>query len=447
MSLFLGIGIIWACGIGVLAWKRPILALFGVIAGIHLFLIRFEVIGIPSTVLEFGIYGFVIGRIGAGLWYHRQESFAHIIAQWGRRVWQMWKLYLPALMIWLIPTLIAGLYGGPRGMGIIKAWFFDPIILILAIGSLIFYYPVERIRKSIVMGMLVSAIIMSVYGLFGGGQNGVVSGRLASYFETPNYVALYLVPILFLGCAFVWEHRKRVFYPRRFVVYWIILMLVFIRTLQLTDSYGGFVALAVAALMFIVCMPVRWMWKVGVLGLCVIGIVTALQFGAVSFSGHYNNFFKVDSISMRKELWQGALYLIEHDSRQPLTGIGLGQFQYSFWQLYYTAPDLFTLPYYLLDFHLPHSLYLTMAVEAGRSALFGFLLFVVMWLVKVMQAFARTKDIYVLAAFCAMIAILVHGLVDTPYFKNDLSVLFWMIVILGIMISCVDTELAQRKRL
>ncbi len=435
MNLFLGIGILWACGIGVLAWKRPLLALFGVTAGIHFFLIRFEVIGIPSTVLECGIYGFVIGRIGAGLWQNRQESFARIMVQWIRGVWQMWKWYLPALVIWLIPTLIAGLDGGSRGMGIIKAWFFDPIILTLAIGSLSSYYPVERIRKSIVMGIVVSAILMSVYGLFGGAQSGVIAGRLASYFETPNYVALYLVPILFLGCAFVWERRKQTFYPHKFIIYWIILMLVFIRTLQLTDSYGGFVALAVAALVFIVCMPVRWMWKAGVFILCVSGIVTALQFGVVSLNGHYNDFFKVDSISMRKELWQGAMYLIETDARQPWQGVGLGQFQQSFWRLYHTAPDLFTLPYYLLDFHLPHNMYLAIAVETGGIALFGFLLFVVIWLVKAMQSFVRTKNIFLLAAFCAMVAILVHGLVDTPYFKNDLSVLFWMIVVIVVLSS------------
>ena len=32
-----------------------------------------------------------------------------------------------------------------------------------------------------------------------------------------------------------------------------------------------------------------------------------------------------------------------------------------------------------------------------------------------------------------MVVLLVHGLVDTPYFKNDLSVLFWLIIGLGII--------------
>jgi len=39
---------------------------------------------------------------------------------------------------------------------------------------------------------------------------------------------------------------------------------------------------------------------------------------------------------------------------------------------------------------------------------------------------------FFLALGAAMIVLLVHGLVDTPYFKNDLSVLFWLIIGLGI---------------
>jgi hypothetical protein len=33
-------------------------------------------------------------------------------------------------------------------------------------------------------------------------------------------------------------------------------------------------------------------------------------------------------------------------------------------------------------------------------------------------------------ALPVIIAILVHGLVDVPYFKNDLAVLFWMLIAL-----------------
>jgi len=34
----------------------------------------------------------------------------------------------------------------------------------------------------------------------------------------------------------------------------------------------------------------------------------------------------------------------------------------------------------------------------------------------------------VLGLLCAMVVIIVHGLVDVPYFKNDLAVMFWALV-------------------
>ena len=34
-----------------------------------------------------------------------------------------------------------------------------------------------------------------------------------------------------------------------------------------------------------------------------------------------------------------------------------------------------------------------------------------------------------------MIAMLVYGLVDVPYFKNDLAVIFWTLLALGEMIK------------
>jgi ASC-1-like (ASCH) protein len=38
-----------------------------------------------------------------------------------------------------------------------------------------------------------------------------------------------------------------------------------------------------------------------------------------------------------------------------------------------------------------------------------------------------------LMALCGMAALLVHGLVDVPYFKNDLAILFWLIMALPLL--------------
>lgn len=40
----------------------------------------------------------------------------------------------------------------------------------------------------------------------------------------------------------------------------------------------------------------------------------------------------------------------------------------------------------------------------------------------------------------AMIVIIVHGLVDVPYFKNDLAVMFWLFLA---MMGTINLELKQ----
>jgi hypothetical protein len=42
--------------------------------------------------------------------------------------------------------------------------------------------------------------------------------------------------------------------------------------------------------------------------------------------------------------------------------------------------------------------------------------------------YRKRQDMMVLALALAMLAIVIHGLVDVPYFKNDLAVLWWLII-------------------
>ena len=47
-----------------------------------------------------------------------------------------------------------------------------------------------------------------------------------------------------------------------------------------------------------------------------------------------------------------------------------------------------------------------------------------------------SKERYVILGLMgAMVTIIVHGLVDVPYFKNDLSVLFWILIAMLSLIS------------
>ena len=82
----------------------------------------------------------------------------------------------------------------------------------------------------------------------------------------------------------------------------------------------------------------------------------------------------------------------------------------------------------------PHNIFLNFWSELG---IFGALLFswiIAKFLWQSGYFLIKEKDhlerYFVLGLAASMIALVVHGLVDVPYFKNDLAALFWVIIAL-----------------
>lgn len=89
-------------------------------------------------------------------------------------------------------------------------------------------------------------------------------------------------------------------------------------------------------------------------------------------------------------------------------------------------------------FLYPHNLLLAVWVELGLAG-------VLVFLAMLYQFFRRAFTIHQSPiTSAAMLVILVHGLVDVPYFKNDLAMVFWVIV--GIGIACMDKTFVDRVR-
>jgi putative inorganic carbon (HCO3(-)) transporter len=125
----------------------------------------------------------------------------------------------------------------------------------------------------------------------------------------------------------------------------------------------------------------------------------------------------------RLELWSATLRMLSH---YPIFGAGLSGFAdriAPYWNA--NHPERF------ID---PHNIVLNFWVETGLLGLFAFawllvVTFRISWL-GWKQSDAGWRPIF-LGVLLAMVAIVVHGLVDVPYFKNDLSLLFWALAGLG----------------
>ena len=72
-----------------------------------------------------------------------------------------------------------------------------------------------------------------------------------------------------------------------------------------------------------------------------------------------------------------------------------------------------------------YNIYLETAVESGIFALLSFLAFLIFTLKK---AINHLSNKYVLASFISIIGILVHGMVDTVFFRPKIQFIFWIMI-------------------
>ena len=142
---------------------------------------------------------------------------------------------------------------------------------------------------------------------------------------------------------------------------------------------------------------------------------------------------KSPSGKMRLAVWEETIALLKD---HPITGAGLTGYQIAL-APYHQEWRKDVSPYKLEIFLYPHNIFLNFWVELGLGGLIIFL-----WLLLVFGKIVwqkRANPLVQLSA-AAMVALLVHGLVDVPYFKNDLAVLFWLVMAWPLIISAISSN-------
>jgi O-antigen ligase len=122
----------------------------------------------------------------------------------------------------------------------------------------------------------------------------------------------------------------------------------------------------------------------------------------------------------RFELWRVSLQML---TQHVLFGAGLSGFAQ-------TIAPLWN-PHHTDRFIYPHNMVLTFWSETG---LLGLVSFGWIMVTGFMQGWRAMRDAATewrpieLGIVLALVAVVVHGLVDVPYFKNDLSLEFWTLL-------------------
>ena len=379
-----------------------------------LYLIRFKVYGIPFTVLEAFCYLFFGIFLLAVLFRVRRIRWEKP-ARW---------YYLAAFILLLGATL--GVVTAPHyielpsgilmdsqqtALGVWKGWLVAPMLYFFAFTQVI--DSPEKLKKLLLNFVYAGALVAFLSYFWGMFNHGFTYDfRLSGFFESANYLSLYIGPPLLLGIYFMLRGDALEGCSKLLNLASVTTM---VHALFLTQSYAAVIAVFGALGLYILVLLIRYNIGLKKLTIAAVGllVVFAAIVGSQWNSRKFQQFIDFEnrsSSTVRLEIYGVAGGLI---ADHPLTGIGPGLFQ-GYYQnqgpeILGRAPMEWNIPH-------PHNVFLAFWLNAGLLGLLAFLGLLVL---------AHARLTY---PIIALWGIVIHGLFDTPFWKNDLVMIFWLVI-------------------
>lgn len=365
-----------------------------------LYLIRFKIGWIPFNFLEVMIYLLFV------VWL--------VISKFKLKIKFKDKSWLYPVFLIFFGLTLSTLTSADINVsaGIWKGWFLAPLIFSLVIVSSI----ENKDQVKNIFGFLtLSGIMVSLIALFYYfTDNFTYDNRLRAFYLSPNHLAMYLSPILILSFYLYFSFRKNIYKVLLLSAQFLILI-----TIYLTYSYSAWLALLITLIftLFLSKNKKKLLFVISFFILILI-LFCIFQIGNQKFQSIFD--LSYPAFGSRLAIWQSAWEITKD---YPILGIGPGMFQ----EYYLDYQTMFE-PYPEWAVPQPHNLFLAFWLQAGLLGLIGFV-----WLmVKFFRAsFSKKQDPLFMILLAIMVYTLIHGLVDTPVWKNDLAILFWLTISLS----------------
>lgn len=407
---------------------------------------------LPTYRVQFDILGFPMNLLSCFIWI---VVFAWFIKNFRNIVLSLRGLFSKPIQViknknifgsfkWpiiliLISAFISVLvsYDTTKALGLFKSYFLESIFLFVVMVSSI---KNKKQFKNIIyslgfLGILI--FILSLYqkltGNFTFSTTGIIEdNRVISFFGYPNANGLILVPMFFLNLLNLLQDKKiylkvfnvLVFLTSFIIVFW-------------SKSESAIIAMIAGLLIFLSFKLINhkkffYFVSFGI-------ILVALLFPYIAKSPQTVDVpsDKVYSIKeklllqdlsgqIRRNMYGETKQLLKE---KPIFGSGLNGYQND--SIKYHKYD------YIEIFLYPHSIFMNFYVSLGLFGMLGFL-----WLTinlirsTIAKYFSGSRDqIFILLI---MLAIIIQGVVEAPYFKNDLSIVWWVVFVGAIMLGRED---------
>ncbi|MEK9166823.1 MAG: O-antigen ligase family protein [Patescibacteria group bacterium] len=378
-----------------------------------LYLIRGSAFGVPVTLPEV-ILGFTF------LYFIYRER-----AWETPRIFLVWPVIIfvaaAVLSTVIVPQLSyfvdgSEFHGLMNALGILKGWILAPVIYFFM--ARFYFQEKPSLIETSLRALLTSGVLLSTSALYQvwTGDFSTPDLRASGPFESANYLALYLGPIFVYGVLSSIKEEDG--FEKILLIF---ATLICGGALFFTKSYASWIAVSVTLLISFLLFLRKQAPHFRLAGIFVILVGLAVVFYSQADTEKFKQFFDFtnrSSSGVRVQIYTIAWDLIK---QHPILGIGLGQFE----QVYQTqaVSILGTAPFEWVMLH-PHNLYFALWLNTGLLGLASLMYFIWNAIKWIFEDDTKQRPV----AAMMLLVILIHGIFDTPVFKNDLAFEFWLLL-------------------
>ncbi len=358
-------------------------------------------------------------------------------------------LVIAVVGAWIVRSIVSGQFGSVRGRWFVLGGYFvlaavaaavladfpkfafrdlrtvilEPLALFFVLISVLRdRRDIRRLLMAFVGGAGLVALVALILIPAGGVVTELTPPRLRGTFGSPNNLALVLERAIPIGIALIVSART-------WRTSWTSVLLLLVGVLIATWSRGAWVGTLVGVAIAAVPLLKGFGARYALIGIAGFG---AMATGVVVAAGgdRLATFFRFGdgTVFSRLSVWDAAWRMLgDH------WVFGLGPDNFLTHYRAYMRPDAWREP----NISHPHNLVFDAWLSTGIFGLIALLLVLVLFWKTWQRARYRANgelDPYTFGVGGAMLATLVHGLVDHSYFLPELAAVFWMLVAAGVLL-------------
>ncbi|MFA5022176.1 MAG: O-antigen ligase family protein [Patescibacteria group bacterium] len=401
--------------LGYLSFKKSIYACALTIILLPTYLCRSQIWFVPITYLELCLLVTFFG------WFIQAKPYKLQATSY--------KLYLLPILLFIIAATIS-IFIAPNKItaaGLWKAYFIEPILFFLVLINVV---KSDQDKKIILWALGISSLLISFLAIyqkftaFGIAQPIWIAPsrrRVTAIFSSPNAVGLYLGPIITIYLGWLIAEFKN----------WLgaigklLILIPAIIAIIFTVSQGTWLGL-IAAIIFLISFAflpqLKFQLKINKLQLLLMLLIIIISLLVLPIAADKLLNLTSQSSQNRIILWQMSEKYLLSSPKNFIFGsgiLGFAQIQNQLRNPLKMEPLLYA-----------HNIFFNFWLELGLLGLSSFIILIIQFFKKGLSEVNKENRWLKLGLMAAMITILVHGFIDVPYFKNDLAVLFWLIIAL-----------------